>query len=186
MGFLSSLFGKKSGDSAGSYRKAESAKDSAGAYAGTDAGDMAGNVRGSGWHDKVNESDPDDRDCWQNMETVRRRVERVMNEEWCSKDSSYEIRRELGLHDMGWQELEKVQLPDWRNKWAFHACGLFRSGQPVAMVLLLPNNSCYNRSDVVAFHRACEKRGIFCMNLIPRLPNRYTYIRERLRENVRL
>lgn len=167
MGFFSSLFGKKEKVLDGTYRRVY--------Y--TDSG-----------YEKVNVPDPDDEDCRRDMREVRRRVERVMNEEWCAKDSSYEIRREIGLHDMEWPELAGFQPPkNWRGTWkAFYAYGLFRAGQPVAMVLLLPNNTCYNRSDVMAFHKACERRGVFCMNLIPRLPNRYSYIRERLTGNVRL
>lgn len=181
MGFLSRLFGKKEKALDGTYRRETG---SSGGYGKGSASDP----HRAAFHSDGAAFDPDDEDCWEDMNKVRRRVERVMNEEWCAKDSSYEIRRELGMYDMGWSELAGFQPPkNWRGTWkAFYAYGLFRAGQPVAMVLLLPNNTCYNRSDVAAFHRACERRGIFCMNLIPRLPNRYTYIRERLTGNVRL
>lgn len=188
MGFLSSLFGKKNNGrdnnvfSNGAYDNGTYRYD---AYQA--AGNKAGAGKG-GWHEKVDAFDPDDRDCRKNMITVRARVERVMNEEWCSRDSTYEIRREIRLHDMGWPELEAEKEP--RNYGVYnerlYGYGLYRMGQPVAVVLFLPNNSCYNRRDVKAFHRACENRGIFCMNLMPKFPNCYAYIRERLTENVRL
>ncbi len=180
MGFFSSLFGKKEKVPDGTYRR----------------------VTGSGGYERGSGPDPynaafrsdedafdlDNEDCQRDMEEVCRRVERVMNEEWCAKDSTYEIRRELKMCDMGWPELSKFQsLRNRKNAWQpFRACGLFRGGAPVAVVLLLINDTCYNRSDVVAFHKACEQRGVFCMNLMPKFPNRYSYIRERLTGNVRL
>lgn len=121
MGFFSSFFGKRSGHS-GSV------------YSGANAGNAVNADRRSGWHDKVDTSDPDDRDCRKNMMKVRARVERVMNEEWCSRDGAYEIRREIGAYDMRWPEMEEIKkLPgvsvfprEVLRPWAFPewaACG---------------------------------------------------------------
>lgn len=50
------------------------------------------------------------------------------------------------------------------------------------MILILEQPWGYKRKDVQAAHELCGEKGIACMNLMLHLPNRKSYIINRIRE----
>lgn len=113
--------------------------------------------------------DPEE-DCYGEVAVIRARVEKVFSEEW----SGYEVRRDIPAAEMG--------APEGSRAYSY---GLYLEGQPKAMVMLLDGGADYKRKNVVMSHKACEQKGVFCMNLLRHMPNRRSYISQRLKENVR-
>lgn len=112
----------------------------------------------------------DEEDCSYQNEVLRARVEKVFSEEW----GGYEVRRDIPAAQMG--------APEGSRAYSY---GLYLQGQPKAMVMLLDDGADYKRKDVVLSHKACEQKGVFCMNLLCHMPNRRSYISQRLKDNVR-
>lgn len=112
---------------------------------------------------------PDEEDCCYDEAVIRARVEKVFSEEW----SGYEVRQNVWAHEMGAEE--------GSNDYSY---GLYLNGQPKAMVMVLDSSDGYRRKSVKLAHKACEEKGVFCMNLMPHLPNRRSYISKRLKDNV--
>lgn len=115
-------------------------------------------------------ADPDEEDCCCKVSVVRRRVEAVFAQEW----SGYEVRRDIAAEEMG--------APKGSHAYSY---GLYLQGQPKAMVMILEGGAEYRRKSVVCAHKACEEKGVFCMNLLLHMPNRRSYISRRLKDNVR-
>lgn len=115
-------------------------------------------------------ADSDEEDCCYEISVVRRRVEAVFAQEW----SGYEVRRDIAAEEMG--------APEGSYAYSY---GLYLQGQPKAMVMILEGGAEYRRKGVVCAHKACEEKGVFCMNLLLHMPNRRSYISKRLKDNVR-
>lgn len=115
-------------------------------------------------------TDPDEEDCCYEESVVRRRVEKVAEEEW----SGYELRKNISAREM------KAGIG--ARKYSY---GLYLDGVPKAMILILTERSHYRKKDVVLAHQACQEQGVYCMNLMLHLPNRRSYISRQLRNNVR-
>lgn len=114
--------------------------------------------------------DADEEDCGGERAVIRARVEKVFSEEW----GGYEVRRDIPAAEMG--------APEGSRTYSY---GLYLQGQPKAMVMVLDGGADYRRKDVVLSHQACGQKGVFCMNLLRHMPNRRSYISQRLKDNVR-
>lgn len=111
----------------------------------------------------------DEDDCGHDEAVIRARVEKVFAEEW----SGYEVRRDVAAPEMGASVFSSP-----------YSYGLYLNGQPKAMVMVLKSRDGYREKTVKQAHKACEERGVFCMNLLPHMPNRRSYISKRLKDNV--
>lgn len=104
---------------------------------------------------------------------LRQRLERVFAEEW----SGYELRKNVSAAELG----ADAGARDY-------SYGVYFDGQLKAVLMILDTNSSqsneYRKKDVKASKRACEVRGIPYLNFISRLPNRRSYISERLRNTI--
>lgn len=121
-------------------------------------------------HLKGTDRDPDEEPCWYSEDILRDRLERIFSEEW----SGYEVRKDISAAEL-----------DAPAKSQPYSYGLYLQGKPKAMILVLEDKNDYRYWKVVSSHKACEKKGIFCMNLLPHMPNRRSYISKRLKDNVR-
>ncbi|MBR1854166.1 MAG: hypothetical protein IJ794_13660 [Lachnospiraceae bacterium] len=108
----------------------------------------------------------DDEYCHYDISVIRSRIEKVAAQDW----PSYELRRDIPAAEVGGGE--KDQGFDY---------GLYLNGQPKLMIMILDQyqhrNKCVQRS-----HKACKDRGIGSFHLLVHLPNRKTYIAERMKE----
>ncbi len=109
-------------------------------------------------------------EAWaENESDIRRSIESIAAEEW----SAYELRRDIPASELGAE-------PGARD----FTYGLYLNGVPKAMIIILPKPHQYGNLDTCRAHAACSKQGVFCMNLLPHLPNRRSYIAAKLRKNV--
>lgn len=129
------------------------------------------NLKGNTTSAHAVSQDPDEEDCGYKASVIRARVEKVFSEEW----SGYEVRRNVSAYEMGAEEGSHD-----------YSYGLYLNGQPKAMVMVLDSADDYRRRSVKLAHKACELKGVFCMNLLPHMPNRRSYISKRLKDNVRV
>ena len=127
------------------------------------------NLKGNTTPAYATSQDPDEEDCCHKASVIRARVEKVFAEEW----SGYEIRQNIWAYEMGAEEGGHD-----------YSYGLYLDGQPKAMVMVLDSADDYRKKSVKLAHRACEEKGVFCMNLLPHMPNRRSYISKRLKDNV--
>jgi hypothetical protein len=97
------------------------------------------------------------------------RIAKVVANEW----PGYELRKDIPAKEM--------DAAFGARKYSY---GLYKDGTPKAMILVLDGRSLYCRKDTRLAHEACRDKGVFCMNLMMHLPNRYSYIAEQLRNNV--
>lgn len=107
----------------------------------------------------------DDAHCRSDVNTIRRRIEMVAAEDW----PGYELRRDIPATELG--AGEKDHGFDY---------GLYLDGQPKLMIMIL-NPSQYRNLSVDNAHMACKKRGVRSFHLLKHLPNRKTYIAERMK-----
>lgn len=107
----------------------------------------------------------DDADCCFDENIVRRRIEMVAAEDW----PGYELRRDIPATEFGADK--KAHSFDY---------GLYLDGQPKVMIMLLEQYQ-YRSDYVQRAHSACRKCGAGSFHLLMHLPNRKTYIAERLR-----
>ena len=107
----------------------------------------------------------DDEDCYGVEEIIRRRIEKVAAEDW----PGYELRRDISATEFGADE-------------AAHGFdyGLYLNGQPKVMIMLLEHYQ-YRNQCVQRAHAACKSRGVGSFHLLKHLPNRKTYIAERVK-----
>lgn len=112
----------------------------------------------------------DEKDCRYNKSIVCARIEDIVATEW----PGYELRMNIPAYDLG----AEVGARDYTY-------GLYLDGEPKAMIIILEDPSHYRRKDTLLSHEACQVKGVFCMNLMLHLPNRRSYISERLRTNVK-
>ena len=112
----------------------------------------------------------DEEDCCYNKKIVCARIEDVVATEW----PGYELRTNIPAYDIG--------AEDGARDYTY---GLYLDDAPKAMIIILDDPSHYRKKDTLLAHEACQVKGIFCMNLMLHLPNRRSYISERLRQNVK-
>ncbi len=107
----------------------------------------------------------DDADCCFDESTIRRRIEMAAAEDW----PGYELRRDIPASEFG---------GDVRDHGFDY--GLYLDGRPMVMIMILEHYQYRNRS-VQNAHAACRKQGIGSFHLLNHLPNRKTYIAERIK-----
>lgn len=112
----------------------------------------------------------DEKNCCYDKNLVCARIEDIAATEW----PGYELRTNIPAYDLG----AEVGARDYTY-------GLYLDGEPKAMIIILEDPSHYRRKDTLLAHEACQVKGVFCMNLMLHLPNRRSYISERLRTNVK-
>lgn len=107
----------------------------------------------------------DDADCCFDENVVRRRIEMIAAQDW----PGYELRRNIPAAEFGADE--QAHGFDY---------GLYLNGQPKVMVMLL-NQYQYRSRYVQRAHAACKDQGVGSFHLLMHLPNRKTYIAERIK-----
>lgn len=107
----------------------------------------------------------DDADCDYNIETIRHRIELVVAQDW----PGYELRRNISAETFGGSKYDH----------AFDY-GLYLDGQPKLMIMILEQYQHRNKS-VQNAHAACERQGVASFHLLRHLPNRKTYIEEKMK-----
>ncbi len=107
----------------------------------------------------------DDEDCCYDKDIVCQRIEMIAAEDW----PSYELRRNIPAADLGADE--KAHGFDY---------GLYLDGQPKVMIMIL-NQHQYRNQNVIRAHSACKEKGVGSFHLLLHLPNRKTYIAERIK-----
>lgn len=107
----------------------------------------------------------DDENCYSDMNVIRRRIEMAAAEDW----PSYELRRDIPATEFGAGE----------NDHGFDY-GLYLDGQPKLMIMILKPSQ-YRNQSVHNAHAACKSRGVGSFHLLNHLPNRKTYIAERMK-----
>lgn len=112
----------------------------------------------------------DEKNCCYDKNLVCARIEDIAATEW----PGYELRTNIPAYDLG----AEVGSRDYTY-------GLYLDDAPKAMIIILDDPSHYRKKDTLLAHEACQVKGIFCMNLMLHLPNRRSYISERLRQNVK-
>ncbi len=132
------------------------------------------NIPGSGVssadESSVNRTYSYDRNTDISEDGVRERLEQVFATEW----SDYEIRRNIPSSELNAD-----------SKARSYSYGMYRDGQPKAMIMLLTNRNHYCRKDVRLAHDACYNIGIPCINIMSYLPSTTEYISGRLKENLK-
>lgn len=108
----------------------------------------------------------DDEDCCYDVSLIRSRIEKAAAEDW----PSYELRKNIPAAEVGGGT--KDQGFDY---------GLYLDGQPKLMIMILDQYQ-YRNKCVQRAHKACKDRGIGSFHLLEHLPNRKTYIAERMKE----
>ncbi len=107
----------------------------------------------------------DDEDCCYDKDIVCRRIEMIAKEDW----PGYELRRNIPAADLGADG--KAHGFDY---------GLYLNGQPKVMIMIL-NQHQYRNQNVIRAHSACKEKGVGSFHLLLHLPNRKTYIAERIK-----
>ena len=113
-------------------------------------------------------TNPDEEWC-RDLKQICERIEKVAAEEW----SGYELRKNIPASEMGADE--KARGYDY---------GLYLDGVPKAMITILHKRHHGRRSDNRLAHEACQRQGVYCMNIFTHLPNRRSYISACLRDHV--
>ena len=65
-----------------------------------------------------------------------------------------------------------------------YSYGLFRNGQPKAMIMILMQSNDYRLARIRKAQAACQTQGIPYMNFMYHLPNREDYVANRLRSTI--
>lgn len=118
----------------------------------------------------VTATNTDEEDCCYDRNIVCARIEDIAATEW----PGYELRTNIPAYDLS--------AEDGARDYTY---GLYLDGVPKAMIIILEDPSHYRKKDTLLAHKACQVKGVFCMNLMLHLPNRRSYISERLRNNVK-
>ena len=107
----------------------------------------------------------DDAHCEGSKSTICRRIEMAAAENW----PGYELRRNISAAELGADK--KAHSFDY---------GLYLNGQPKVMIMILKQHQ-YRNENVLQAHKACKRNGVGSFHLLMHLPNRKTYIAERIK-----
>lgn len=103
-------------------------------------------------------------------EVLRERLEKIMAKEW----SEYEIRKEVPASTMNAPEKSRA-----------YSYGMYLNGEPKAFIMVLTVKHHYALKEVVNSQDASIRKGVPYMNFLTHLPNRESYISNRLKENIK-
>lgn len=109
----------------------------------------------------------DEADCRGKKSVVCKRIETIIAENF----SGCELREQVSSREIGAGHIS------WK-----YTYGVYRDGIAVAMINILENPNDYGKKIVLQSKEACKDRGIGYVHFILRLPNRSSYILERLQE----
>lgn len=118
---------------------------------------------------KMPDTSSDEEDCCFDAVVVGNRIQKILDENW----SDCELRRYVSADVIGADAIE----------WTY-SYGVYRGGQPVVMINILDNKNDYKRKIVRQSREACADQGIGYIHFLLHLPNRSSYILERLREEI--
>lgn len=112
-------------------------------------------------------SNSDEDDCNNNAAVVKQRIQKVLSEEF----GNCELREQISAQDIG------AGYIDWK-----YTYGVYRDGYAIAMINILDNRNAYMKKAVIESKNECENQGIGYVHFMLHLPNRKSYISQRLRE----
>lgn len=113
----------------------------------------------------------DDAPCNGDWQTVCQRVEDAISAIFAAENDYYELYRDVSPWELGGD--------DQVHPFTY---GIYCNRTAKLMILILEKPWGYKRKDVEAAHELCRQKGIACMNLMLHLPNRKSYIINRIRE----
>lgn len=117
---------------------------------------------GAGRSFEVNE---DEEDCCYETSVVEARIRKILMQQF----ADCELRKNINAAAIGASYL------DWT-----YTYGVFREGQPVAMINLLDNPNDYKRKIVLQSKQACADMRVGYVHFLMHLPNRSSYIKQQL------
>ena len=111
----------------------------------------------------------DEEDCCFDTVVVGNRIQKILDENW----SGCELRKYVPSAAIGADAME----------WTY-THGVYRDGRPLLMINILDNKNDYKKKIVRQSMEACADKGIGYIHFLLHLPNRSSYILERLREEM--
>lgn len=106
-------------------------------------------------------------DCCYSEAVVSKRIEKIIADNFSNCELRKEISsKEIGADDIAWN----------------YTYGVYRDGSAVAMINILDNPNDYRKKIVLQSKAACKEHGIGYVHFLLHLPNRSSYISERLKE----
>lgn len=111
----------------------------------------------------------DEEDCCFDAVVVEKRIKKILEENW----SDCELRKSVPANGISAGNIE----------WTY-SYGVYRDGQAMIMINILDNPNDYKRKIVLQSKEACRNQGIGYVHFLLHLPNRGSYILERLREEM--
>lgn len=111
----------------------------------------------------------DEEDCCFDAVVVEDRIKKILEENW----GGCELRKHVSADEISAGNIE----------WTY-SYGVYRDGQAVTMINILDNPNDYKRKIVLQSKEACMEQGIGYVHFLLHLPNRGSYILERLREEM--
>ncbi|MBO5055520.1 MAG: hypothetical protein J6C64_04085 [Lachnospiraceae bacterium] len=114
---------------------------------------------------KAKNSDEDD--CRYDTSVVRGRIEKIISENW----SDCELRQGISASEIGAYDI------DWK-----YSYGVYRDGKLLALINILENPNDYKRKIVLQSKAACQNSNIGYVHFLMHLPNRSSYISQRLHD----
>lgn len=111
----------------------------------------------------------DEEDCNNKASVVHKRIEKIIAENF----SDCELKEKISSEEIG------AGYISWK-----YTYGVYRDGNVVAMINVLDNPNDYKRKIVLQSKEACRDHGIGYVHFLLHLPNRSSYILERLKETI--
>lgn len=118
-------------------------------------------------HNVHEKTDRDEEDCCDDVSVVEARIRKIMRE----KFSDCELRENISSGEIG------AGYISWK-----YSYGVYRDGIAVAMINILEYPNDYKKKIVLQSKQACKDLGIGYVHFLMHLPNRSSYISERLQE----
>ncbi|MDO4303102.1 MAG: hypothetical protein Q4D94_04250 [Bacillota bacterium] len=138
-------------------------------YVGENAKDVL-NPNSTGRLQKANAKSAvssDEEDCCYSASVVGKRIKKIIAENFSDCELRENIAsREIGADDLSWK----------------YTYGVYRNGTAIAMINLLDNPNDYKRKNVLQSKAACREKEIGYVHFLLHLPNRSSYISEKLTE----
>lgn len=111
----------------------------------------------------------DEEDCCFDAVVVENRIRKILEENW----NGCELRKGVSADRIGGGNIE----------WTY-SYGVYRDGQAVVMINILDRPNDYKRKIVLQSKEVCQEQEIGYIHFLLHLPNRSSYILERLEEEM--